>query len=191
MTDYLLKARGRSRSSSEFVAVLEKTLTCMDQMLGYRGSDRFVIFYHEPRAQEVVWRDSHSYGLITGAWPTFMDEVAPVADHYGVDVGCNGAGVTHVLLVDRVERRAYFALRLEALQFLAQTQSCGADMNGLPIGVCRQRVPAAMVEITHQEITRLAHQIWERKGRPEGQELQNWLQAEAELKAGLSAAGVV
>jgi hypothetical protein len=41
-----------------------------------------------------------------------------------------------------------------------------------------------MVEITNEEITKLAHQLWEKKGRPQGQDLQVWLEAEAELKAG-------
>jgi hypothetical protein len=176
----------RARSSSEFVAVLEKTVTCMDRMLGYRGQDRFVIFYHEPRAEEVVWRDSHSYGFVTGAWSTFMDEVAPVAEHYRVDVGCDGKPPTHVLLIDRLERRAYFAVRREAIAFLAQVAD-NPDANGLlNLGA---KVPAAMVEITNEEITNLAHQIWERKGRPEGQDLQVWLEAEAELKASVGTGG--
>src|SRR6185437_10268692 len=119
MSDFLHGPMRGSRSSSEFVAVLEKTVTCMDRMLGYRGQDRFVIFYHEPRAQEVLWRDSHSYGFATGAWSTFMDDVAPVADHYLVNVGCNATPATHVLLIDRAERKAYFAARQEAMQFLA------------------------------------------------------------------------
>ena len=110
MIDSLYGQITRSRSSSEFVAVIEKTVTCMDQMLGYRGQDRFVVFYHEPRAEEVLWRDSHSYGFVTGAWATFMDEVAPVANHYKVDVGCNGTPATHVLLIDRLERRGYFVV---------------------------------------------------------------------------------
>src|ERR1700722_11365307 len=120
MSDFLHGPMRGSRSSSEFVAVLEKTVTCMDRMLGYRGQDRFFVFYHEPRAEEVLWRDSHSYGFVTGAWSTFMDEVAPVANHYKVDVGCNGSPATHVLLIDREERRGYFAVRKEALQFLSR-----------------------------------------------------------------------
>lgn len=150
-------------------------------MLSYRGADRFVIFYHEPRAEEVVWRDSHSYGFVTGAWSTFMDEVAPVADHYRVDVGCNGISPTHVLLIDRSQRRAYFAVRSEAMQFLAEIAANPQAGAGLLNSATR--VPAAMVEITNEEITKLAHQIWERKGRPVGQDLQVWLEAEAELKA--------
>jgi hypothetical protein len=174
-----------SRSSSEFVAVLEKTVTCMDRMLGYRGQDRFVIFYHEPRAQEVLWRDSHSYGFATGAWSTFMDDVAPVADHYHVNVGCQATPATHVLLIDRSDRKAYFAARSEAMQFLALV---ARDKNAADGGLAlHAKVPAAMVEITHVEITKLAHQIWERKGRPVGQDLQVWLEAEAELKASMKA----
>ena len=182
MSDYLLNSR-RPRSSSEFVAVLEKTVTCMDQMLGYRGKDRFVIFYYEPRAEEVVWRDSHSYGLVTGAWSTFMDEVAPVAGHYEVNVGCEGSPPTHVLLIDRLERRAYFAVKHEAVKFLERFLTDPAAVADGSSPLPNTRVPSAMVEITHSEITKLAHRIWERKGRPVGQDLQVWLEAEAELKA--------
>lgn len=182
MNDFLHGPMRRSHSASDFVAVLEKSVTCMDRMLGYRGTDRFVIFYHEPRAQEVLWRDSHSYGFATGAWSTFIDEVAPVAQHYGVNVGCDGSRATHVLLVDRTERRAYFPLREEAIQFL---KFANGDLKDDGTGAANSdaKVPKAMVEITHVEITKLAHQIWEQKGRPEGQDVQVWLEAEAKLKA--------
>ena len=157
----------------------------MDQMLGYRGPDRFVLFYYEPRGEEVLWRDSASYGFATGAWSTFLTEVGPVADHYNVDVGCHGVPAREVLLVDRRDRRSYFAERHEAIQFLAAI--AGEQMRD---GLANQsnpksKVPRAMVEITHDAITQLAHTIWERKGRPQGQDVQDWLEAEAELKTTL------
>ncbi|HET6246409.1 MAG TPA: DUF2934 domain-containing protein [Tepidisphaeraceae bacterium] len=185
MTDSLYGQFQRSRSSSDFVAILEKAITCMDKMLCYRGSDRFVIFYHEPRAEEVLWRDSHSYGFVAGAWSTFMDEVAPVADHYKVNVGCTGTAPTHVLLIDREDRRGYFALKKEALEFLARFAGDSPDNRSAAVNQSPDtRIPGAMVEITNEEITKLAHQLWEQKGRPQGQDLQVWLEAEAELKSG-------
>lgn len=36
--------------------------------------------------------------------------------------------------------------------------------------------------ISHEDITRRAHEIWERSGRPAGQELEHWLTAERELR---------
>ena len=39
------------------------------------------------------------------------------------------------------------------------------------------------VEITQEEITRRAHDIWERSGRPEGEAIEHWLRAERELRA--------
>jgi hypothetical protein len=180
MLDTWERSAARPQSASEFVAVFDKAARCMDQMLGYSGRDRFVIFYYEPRGEEVIWRDSQSYGFATGAWSTFMGEVAPVADHYGADVGCKGSPGKHVLLIDRAERRAYFAERGQALTFLVES---GRPLRGPGSSRCRTAaVPFAMVEITREAITQLAHEIWERKGRPQGQELQDWLEAEARLK---------
>ncbi|MER3417314.1 MAG: hypothetical protein C4297_14060 [Gemmataceae bacterium] len=35
---------------------------------------------------------------------------------------------------------------------------------------------------THEEIAKRAYEKWVQKGRPEGTSLQDWLEAEAELK---------
>jgi len=35
---------------------------------------------------------------------------------------------------------------------------------------------------THEEISRRAREIWEREGRPEGRDMEHWLQAETELR---------
>jgi hypothetical protein len=43
----------------------------------------------------------------------------------------------------------------------------------------------ASVPITQEMIARRAKEIWEAKGKPIGQCMENWLQAEAELKARL------
>jgi Protein of unknown function (DUF2934) len=39
-----------------------------------------------------------------------------------------------------------------------------------------------MVQIDHASIARRAYVIWERKGRPANQGLQNWAEAEVELR---------
>lgn len=36
--------------------------------------------------------------------------------------------------------------------------------------------------LTHEEIARRAHALWDQRGRPEGQEVEHWLTAERELK---------
>lgn len=43
----------------------------------------------------------------------------------------------------------------------------------------------AQVVLTHEMIAKRAYEIWERKGRPVGQDLENWQQAERELRAEL------
>jgi hypothetical protein len=35
---------------------------------------------------------------------------------------------------------------------------------------------------TREEITAVAHSIWEREGRPEGRDVQHWLEAESQLR---------
>ena len=39
------------------------------------------------------------------------------------------------------------------------------------------------VEITQEMIAKRSHEIWERKGRPTDMDTENWIEAEAELKA--------
>lgn len=41
--------------------------------------------------------------------------------------------------------------------------------------------PEVAVEVTHEEIATRAYFIYVRAGRPEGQEMQHWLEAEAQL----------
>jgi hypothetical protein len=38
------------------------------------------------------------------------------------------------------------------------------------------------VSISHEDIAERAHKIWEREGRPLGQDLDHWLRAEQELQ---------
>jgi hypothetical protein len=37
--------------------------------------------------------------------------------------------------------------------------------------------------ITNDEVSKRAREIWEREGRPEGRDMEHWLQAEAELRS--------
>lgn len=47
-----------------------------------------------------------------------------------------------------------------------------------------ERLPAALAEATRQQRVReRAHAIWEREGRPRGQEARHWAEAEAQLRA--------
>lgn len=54
-----------------------------------------------------------------------------------------------------------------------------------------RRVDAArepvMRSSSFQEVSRRAFEIWERNGRTPGHDLENWLQAETELRGGSSA----
>ena len=169
----------RPASFKTLVAVIDKAMRGMDQKLGYPGKDRFVLFYYEPRGEEVIWRDSHSYGFATGAWPVFKEELAPIADLYHVHVGNDGTSGEHVLLVDRVDRRAYFVLRDEAVRFL-QAVADGREASLLSAAGGVEAVPTmpASVEVTQESVAKLAYEIWERKGRVEGHYLDDWLEAE-------------
>ncbi len=43
-----------------------------------------------------------------------------------------------------------------------------------------QNLPSS--SLSHEEISARAHTIWIQAGRPDGRDLENWLQAEAELR---------
>lgn len=45
-----------------------------------------------------------------------------------------------------------------------------------------QRQTTAPATLTHAQIAKRAQQIWEKKGRPVGQDERNWLEAESQLK---------
>ena len=45
------------------------------------------------------------------------------------------------------------------------------------------RSVSAKKKATHEEIARLAHTLYERAGRPEGQNLEHWFNAEAMTEA--------
>ncbi|MBN2493813.1 MAG: DUF2934 domain-containing protein [Deltaproteobacteria bacterium] len=46
----------------------------------------------------------------------------------------------------------------------------------------RPRAELADQAADHDRIARRAYEIWQREGRPDGQDMDHWLQAERELK---------
>lgn len=54
-----------------------------------------------------------------------------------------------------------------------------------PVVVSEARPPA---RLSHEKVAARAAEIWHRKGRPYGQDEQNWLEAEIELRAELTSA---
>jgi hypothetical protein len=49
-------------------------------------------------------------------------------------------------------------------------------------------VVPSRADIPHDKIAARAYEIWVRKGKPHGQDFQNWTEAEAELRAEFAAA---
>ena len=47
--------------------------------------------------------------------------------------------------------------------------------------------PATPADIPHDKIVARAYEIWVRKGKPHGQDFENWTEAEAELRAEFAA----
>jgi hypothetical protein len=175
-------------SFTSLVAVIENSIRGIDQKLRYPGRERFVVFYYEPRGEEVVWRDPCTYGFANGAAPDFEDELAPVADLYKVHVGSDCSPATHVLLVDRVDRRAYFVEKAQGLRFLAEVaETRNANMSA-KVKASSVSAPAMSVEVTQETIAKLAYEIWEQRGRITGYYLRDWLEAEAKLAAMASSA---
>jgi len=62
------------------------------------------------------------------------------------------------------------------------TRSGGATTTLRPVG---SQAPAATktVKITREQIAQRAHEIWVKNGCKHGQDEQNWLEAERQLKA--------
>jgi hypothetical protein len=116
----LAAMRGAFDLPGDFVELSECLPSHSDRQLGYFGDCRFVAFRYEPRAEDVMWCDERSFGIATGAWQRFLDEVEPLADLYGVNVGSHGRSAEHVLLYDRVRHTCYFAPRASAEEFLAR-----------------------------------------------------------------------
>jgi hypothetical protein len=95
---------------------------CCERELGYFGQDRFVMFYYEPRGQDVIWADSRKSGFGTGGWQYFLDVIEPMARRMGVDAGNTTSRGKHALIVDRDFGQAYYADRQEAEAFVTQSR---------------------------------------------------------------------
>ena len=107
----------------DFVELVECLPSNLDRQLGYFGGGRFVAFHYEPRADDVIWRDERSFGIGTGAWQTFGQEVQPLAEMYDVNLGSNQRAADHVLVFDRVRLTAYFAPKSCAEAFLTRREA--------------------------------------------------------------------
>jgi hypothetical protein len=118
---------------ADFVEVRECLPVQSDRQLGYFGDGRFVAFRYEPRAEDVMWCDERSFGIATGAWQRFSDEIEPLADLYGVNVGSHARSADHVLVVDRVRSTCYFAPRASAEAFLSRRREL------MPVGAGKVR----------------------------------------------------
>ena len=108
------------RIPADFIELSECLPARSERQMGYFGDSRFVAFHYEPRAEDVMWRDERSFGIATGAWQRFLDEVEPLAELYGVNVGNHGRSAQDVLVFDRVRLTCYFAPRASAEAFLAR-----------------------------------------------------------------------
>ena len=51
----------------------------------------------------------------------------------------------------------------------------------------RPTAPVVAIEIPRDKIVARAYEIWVRKGKPHGKDFENWVEAEAELRAELAA----
>ena len=111
---------GQTDLPADFVELSECLPAHSDRQLGYFGDGRFVAFRYEPRAEDVMWSDERSFGIATGAWQRFFDEVEPLAELYGFNLGNHGRPAADVLVFDRVRRTCYFAPRASAEAFLAR-----------------------------------------------------------------------
>jgi hypothetical protein len=108
-----------------FLALPERLPPYLDRRLGYVGDDRFVIFYYEPRGEEVVWEDGHTYGFGAGGWCAFEDLVAPLGKLHGADLGNTVSAGRDVLVLDRQRGLTYFAERGCARRFVGGPTRAG------------------------------------------------------------------
>lgn len=116
------------------------------QGLGYFRTERFVVFGYCPGGGEVIWKDGHSSGFGTGGWRIFLEEIAPVSNHNGIDLGGVDRVGTHVLVIDRAQDAVYAVPRDSAEIFLANinriplpTRPCMCallDCRSCPVRTC-------------------------------------------------------
>jgi HEAT repeat protein len=83
-----------------------------------------------------------------------------------------------------VRLAAVDALRqFNSSQPAAALNAARADINEDPVLRAAAAPARNLTQITDDSIAEVAYEIWERNGRPEGQASQQWLQAEAQLRA--------
>jgi hypothetical protein len=116
----LAAPRAHGELPDDFLELSECLSANTDRQLGYFGEGRFVAFRYEPRAEDVMWTDERSFGISTGAWQRFFDEVEPLAELYGFNLGGHGRPAADVMVFDRVRRTCYFAPRASAEAFLSR-----------------------------------------------------------------------
>jgi hypothetical protein len=117
MTEFISRASYENVLPTDVLGLEQSLYQGIEQQLGYRGQERFVLFYYDPRSQRMMWRDSRSCGAGEVSLFGLLDATAKAC---GVSVGDqNGLG-DHALLVDRVGRRASFSFRERAQEFLAR-----------------------------------------------------------------------
>ncbi len=73
-----------------------------------------------------------------------------------------------------------------------KTETTTARVAGRPqaerrVEAVRELSGKSVAAPSFEDVSRRAFEIWERNGRMPGQDLENWLQAEAELRSGTSA----
>jgi len=119
---------GTAEIPYDFIELTECLPPQNERQLGYFGDARFVAFRYEPRAEDVIWCDDRSFGIATGAWQVFFDEIVPLAELYGVNAGNHGRAAQHVLMFDRVRHTAYFAPRESAEAFLSHRSELMAGL---------------------------------------------------------------
>ena len=101
-----------------FQALPVRRLQRLDRRLGYFGSNRFVLFYYEPQGQEVVWDDGYSYGFACGGWQAFIEDVMPIAEQLGADLGDSDRRGAQALVVDRMLGQVFCAAHADAKRFV-------------------------------------------------------------------------
>ena len=69
----------------------------------------------------------------------------------------------------------------------SQSDSSAATATPIPAPAAEPSPEPAAVHIPHDKIEARAYEIWVRKGKPHGLDLQNWAEAEAELRAEFAA----
>jgi hypothetical protein len=104
----------------DFVELSELGVAAIEHKLGYFGDDPLIIVGYCAGGGEVVWRDSQREGFGAGGWRFLLDEIWPLAQRYGVNLGSIGSAGSHVLLINRHHHAVYAAPRESAELFMRQ-----------------------------------------------------------------------